>query len=131
MPSLSYRESAAFKGLDGQSEPGAELLEGIFKCARFDTRFYEEVQDFRPEKSARVEGGNGKKFVLSAALEPPEGAEQDFDDWCVSIPSQILKSPLSLQVPPRTSPRPRRRARIRAYAPVQSRVRDLVERVCA
>lgn len=46
MPDVQYRETAEFKGLDGQSEPEQELLESVFKRARFDTRFYECVQEF-------------------------------------------------------------------------------------
>ena len=46
MPDVGYRETEAFKGLDGQSVPRKELLEGVFKKARFDTRFYECVQEF-------------------------------------------------------------------------------------
>lgn len=46
MPDVGYRETGEFKGLDGQSEPREELLEGVFKKARFDTRFYECVQEF-------------------------------------------------------------------------------------
>lgn len=49
MSDIEFRETPEFKGLDGQSEPSKELLEGIFKQARFDTRFYEEVQVFENE----------------------------------------------------------------------------------
>ncbi|KAJ4375989.1 hypothetical protein N0V83_001269 [Neocucurbitaria cava] len=67
MSDIEYRNSREFRGLDGQSAPKGELLEGVFKQARFDTRFYEEVQVY--------EGGGGK------ALEPPAGKEADFDAW--------------------------------------------------
>lgn len=101
MTDIEYRNTREFKGLDGQSAPKEELLEGVFKQARFDTRFYEEVQVY--------EGGGGGKgeslvsvffffssfflglmckihpvpatFLLSAALEPPAGKEADFDAW--------------------------------------------------
>ena len=46
MPDVEYRNTEEFKGLDGQSEPKKELLEGVFKKARFDTRFYECVQEY-------------------------------------------------------------------------------------
>lgn len=49
MPDIEYRNTDDFKGLDGQSEPAKELLEGIFKNVRFDTRFYREVQFFENE----------------------------------------------------------------------------------
>ena len=82
MPDIAYRESEEFKGLDGQSEPARELLEGIFKNARFDTRFYEEIQCFEPSKTPTTENENGgKRFVISAALEPPSGQDKDFDAW--------------------------------------------------
>lgn len=51
MRDIDYRESDDFKGLDGQSEPSQELLEGVFKNARFDTRFYEEVQVYEKENA--------------------------------------------------------------------------------
>lgn len=57
MPSLEYKDSAEFKGLDGQSNPAEEgVLEGIFRCARFDTRFYAErdvIGNFSSQGSAR------------------------------------------------------------------------------
>ncbi|CAO2652045.1 Nn.00g003280.m01.CDS01 [Neocucurbitaria sp. VM-36] len=81
MPDIEYRNTSAFKGLDGQSLPEKELLEGVFKNARFDTRFYEEVQVYG-------KGGGGEKkgpatFLISAALEPPASneADADFDAW--------------------------------------------------
>lgn len=43
MPDLAFRESAAFRGLDGQSKPSEELLEGLFRQASFITRFAEEI----------------------------------------------------------------------------------------
>lgn len=43
MPDVGFKESKEFKSLAGQSPPSRELIEEIFKCARFDTRFYEEV----------------------------------------------------------------------------------------
>lgn len=43
MPDLAFRESAAFRGLDGQTAPRQELLEGLFKHVSFITRFAEEV----------------------------------------------------------------------------------------
>jgi hypothetical protein len=46
MPDVEYRNTTDFKGLDGQSEPDPELLKGVFKQARFDTRFYEVVQEY-------------------------------------------------------------------------------------
>jgi hypothetical protein len=52
MPDLNFKDSAEFKGLDGQSKPDAALLERIFKHARFDTRFLELVVDHQ------IEGGN-------------------------------------------------------------------------
>jgi hypothetical protein len=91
MPDINYRDTDEFKGLDGQSEPEERLLEAIFKKSRFDTRFYEEVQHFEPgaENIAPESRGDGKqtavvgakKFLISAALEPPKGEDDDFDDW--------------------------------------------------
>jgi hypothetical protein len=44
MPDLAFRETAAFKGLDGQSKPSDELLEKLFKQTAFTTRFCEESE---------------------------------------------------------------------------------------
>jgi len=38
-PSLPFRETAAFKGLDGQSRPKRDLLQTVFSKAEFATRF--------------------------------------------------------------------------------------------
>lgn len=43
MPDLAFRETAAFRGLAGQSVPDEDLINGIFKQAEFCTRFCEEV----------------------------------------------------------------------------------------
>ncbi|KAH7377668.1 hypothetical protein BKA66DRAFT_422017 [Pyrenochaeta sp. MPI-SDFR-AT-0127] len=86
MPDIEYRNTDDFKSLDGQSEPSQNLLEGVFKNARFDTRFYEEVQVFENEG---VQKGQHRclryvgpaTFILSAVLQPAAGAEPDFDAW--------------------------------------------------
>ncbi|KAF2114145.1 hypothetical protein BDV96DRAFT_469467, partial [Lophiotrema nucula] len=77
MPVLDFRESKEFKSLDGQSKPREELLEGIFKQARFDTRFYEQVQVYEP--FGKIDGP--AKFLISAALQPKAGEEEDFEAW--------------------------------------------------
>jgi hypothetical protein len=41
MNDVDFRESAEFRGLDGQSKPKDDLLERIFKNAMFETRFGE------------------------------------------------------------------------------------------
>ena len=48
MPDLAFRESAAFRGLAGQSIPSDDLVEKIFKQAEFCTRFCEELRT-RPD----------------------------------------------------------------------------------
>lgn len=77
MPDIEYRNTTEFKGLDGQSRPREELLEGVFKQARFDTRFYKEVQVYEKE-GVRTEPA---KFLISAALQPATGLDEDFDTW--------------------------------------------------
>ncbi|KAF2014638.1 hypothetical protein BU24DRAFT_493198 [Aaosphaeria arxii CBS 175.79] len=94
MPDVDYRSTEEFKELDGQSRPGQELLEGVFRQARFDTRFCEEVQWFEnPVSSAAGDGETSEevkkktegpaKFLISAALQPADGepAHADFDRW--------------------------------------------------
>lgn len=77
MPDIEYRHTKQFKGLDGQSEPKQELLENVFKQARFDTRFYEEVQIYESEGAKK----GPAKYLISAALQPAAGQDEDFDKW--------------------------------------------------
>lgn len=87
MDDIEYRNHPDFLALDGQSPPSQELLDGIFKNARFDTRFYKEVQVFNnphpPSATSSSTSTNSKRFMISAALEPPSSssAVTDFDKW--------------------------------------------------
>ena len=54
---ISPTATNEFKALDGQSKPEGGLLERIFRNARFDTRFYEEVQVYEKQGV-----GNGKFY---------------------------------------------------------------------
>ena len=70
MPDLAFRESEAFRGLDGQSKPNEELLEKLFKQSSFITRFAEETD---------VSGGSGSNgqapFAITVATcESEQGA---------------------------------------------------------
>ena len=76
MPSISYRHSPAFRALDGQSPPHPDLLANVFKQTRFDTRFYRLIQTYQPNSSP-----SPTRFIISAALEPPESDVDDFDRW--------------------------------------------------
>jgi hypothetical protein len=78
MSDIEYKDSAEFKALDGQSPPSQELLDGIFKNARFDTRFYTEAQSYSNPNSPSP---GPSTFLISAALEPPPDAVSDFDTW--------------------------------------------------
>lgn len=51
MPEIEFRESREFKGLDGQSLPKGDLLDRVFRQARFDTRFYEEVDKIEKDST--------------------------------------------------------------------------------
>lgn len=62
MPDLAFRDSPAFKGLDGQSEPREELLEGLFRQVGFLTRFAEEA-----EVSGKGNGDSEAPFVITVA----------------------------------------------------------------
>lgn len=102
MTDISYRSDPAFLALDGQAPPSQELLDGVFRNARFDTRFYEEVQVYdnpnlpsNPLSSSATSPSatsqsttifnpspsSCKRFMISAALEPPPSAIADFDQW--------------------------------------------------
>ncbi|OAK99408.1 hypothetical protein IQ06DRAFT_336940 [Phaeosphaeriaceae sp. SRC1lsM3a] len=83
MDDIEYRKHPDFLALDGQSPPSQDLLDGIFKNARFDTRFYEEVQVYTNPNPTTNPSPNSKNFLLSAALEPPSdtASTADFDKW--------------------------------------------------
>lgn len=80
MNDIEYRKHEDFRALDGQSPPSQELLDGIFRNARFDTRFYSQVQVYS-NPNIPTTSPNSKRFVISAALEPPVDAVEDFDRW--------------------------------------------------
>ncbi|KAH7392223.1 hypothetical protein DE146DRAFT_581880, partial [Phaeosphaeria sp. MPI-PUGE-AT-0046c] len=84
MSDIDYRTHPDFLALDGQSAPSQDLLHGIFKNARFDTRFYSEVQVYHnPSPPPSNPSPDSKTFMLSAALEPPSDttSTSDFDKW--------------------------------------------------
>ncbi|KAJ4295009.1 hypothetical protein N0V90_007017 [Kalmusia sp. IMI 367209] len=54
VPRAARYEAKEFRGLDGQSRPSEELLKGVFEQARFDTRFYEDV-DVASSSDAEVD----------------------------------------------------------------------------
>ncbi|KAH4936716.1 hypothetical protein HBI79_070640 [Parastagonospora nodorum] len=81
MTDVDYRNSPAFRALNGQTPPPQELLDEIFKNARFDTRFYQEVQNYEnPNVTGAPADG---AFLISAALQPPASTEAiaDFNKW--------------------------------------------------
>ncbi|KAK5169580.1 uncharacterized protein LTR77_005557 [Saxophila tyrrhenica] len=61
MPDLAFRESKAFRGLDGQSKPNEELLEKLFEQTAFVTRFAQEVDVSGSSKA----GSDPAPFLLS------------------------------------------------------------------
>jgi hypothetical protein len=78
MPDIDFRQSEEFKSLDGQSKPKGDLLDSVFRQARFDTRFYEEKpfhsRTFKKDSEGGLrpsEGGAGPaepaKFLVSYA----------------------------------------------------------------
>lgn len=67
MSDVEYRNSAAFRALNGQTAPAQELLDGVFKNARFDTRFYEEVQCFENPSASASAVGEGAFFDIRGA----------------------------------------------------------------
>jgi hypothetical protein len=76
MPEIAYKNSPAFRALDGQSPPSQDLLDSIFKNSRFDTRFYTEIQSH-----SSLSPPGPTTFLFSAALEPPSTNAGDFDAW--------------------------------------------------
>ncbi len=68
MPDLAFRESAAFRGLDGQSKPSEQLLDKLFKQAAFVTRFAEEVE---PEER----NGKTAEYLVSVGFSSKTNAD--------------------------------------------------------
>ncbi|KAL5376798.1 hypothetical protein DPSP01_010209 [Paraphaeosphaeria sporulosa] len=80
MPDISYRDTAEFKGLDGQSPPKDALLHEIFEQARFDTRFYEETfSSHGSESDSSTPLPKEGKYVLSLSTSEPEATARLFD----------------------------------------------------
>ncbi|KAK3078367.1 hypothetical protein LTS18_007696 [Coniosporium uncinatum] len=77
LPSLAHRYSPAFTNLDGQSKPDPTLLDRIFRNAKFETRFYEHIET---HEAPHAHPGPGT-LVISAALTPAKGQDDDFNRW--------------------------------------------------
>ena len=72
MPDLAFRESAAFRGLAGQSVPSDDLVEKIFKQAEFCTRFCEELKtDASASSSTTISNGPLSSAPLLATIGVP------------------------------------------------------------
>ena len=65
MPNLSFRNSPAFKGLDGQSKPGDYLVEKLFSHAEFITQFCEEVE---ADGAGSTSGAEAAPFVVTIGI---------------------------------------------------------------
>ena len=65
MPDLAFRETAAFRGLAGQSVPDEDLVEKIFKQAEFCTRFCEEMDMSYFDSSSTESQASPAKFLVS------------------------------------------------------------------
>lgn len=63
MEDVNVRNSEEFRGLDGQTTPKKEVLEGIFRNAGFDTRFFEEIH-----RDEGVDARTGQLFFPSFYL---------------------------------------------------------------
>lgn len=77
MPDLEFQHSAEFKGLDGQSAPKGDLLERVFKQARFDTSFYAEIDTITAATSTSTPAG----FLVSWSFTPRPDKEAEFGEW--------------------------------------------------
>lgn len=82
-PDLSYKDRKDFKDVAANNPPSKDLIEDVYKNARFDIRFYEEVQLVNGDQAVPTESSNPAKFLISAALEPPKDASStaDLDAW--------------------------------------------------
>lgn len=81
MSDINSRESPAYKTLDSQDPPEEKASDEVFKQARFDTRFYHEIQAYEPQRASTSLTPPTTTFLLSAGLEPAPGTEEDFEAW--------------------------------------------------
>lgn len=53
---VGFRNTDEFKALDGQSPPSPELLNEVFANARFETRFFEQIEVHESELGRQKKG---------------------------------------------------------------------------
>jgi hypothetical protein len=76
LPDLGYLQTPEFKSVS-MSDP--MLPEGgpVHKFVAFDTRFYQRVQVVERPGASKERA----PILISAAIDPAEGTEQDFNEW--------------------------------------------------
>jgi hypothetical protein len=80
MDDVEFRESREFKGLDGQSTPKDNLLEEIFRNARFETRFGGLV--YTDDTAAKGAKQKPSTLIISATLTPgSEDNVKELEKW--------------------------------------------------
>jgi hypothetical protein len=80
MDDVEFRHSAEFKGLDGQTTPKENLLDEIFRNARFETRFGSLV--LTDDKAAKGARQSPSTLLISATLTPgSEANARDLEEW--------------------------------------------------
>ncbi|QDS69723.1 hypothetical protein FKW77_009962 [Venturia effusa] len=75
MDSVEFKETKEFKGLDGQSAPKGNLLDEIFRNARFETRFGELV--FSDDAGAVGSRQRAADLLVSTTLTPASDANAE------------------------------------------------------
>jgi hypothetical protein len=80
MDDVDFRDSKEFKGLDGQTTPKDNLLNEIFKNARFETRFGGMV--YTDDDGARSARQKPASLIISATLTPgSEDNAKELEKW--------------------------------------------------
>lgn len=77
MNDVDFRNSAEFKGLDGQSKPKDDLLNVVFKNAKFETRFGELLSN----DDKGVKKGPGKLIVSATMTANSREAADDIEHF--------------------------------------------------
>ena len=90
MSDLAFRETAAFKGLDGQSVPSDELVERIFKQTEFCTRFCEELPGDQETTSVVPDESSPLPYLVTIAIKDASSTQGRPIHELLSSLSQVL-----------------------------------------
>lgn len=91
MDHVDFRKTSEFKGLDGQTIPKENLLDDIFRNARFETRFGELV--YTDDGEAESSRQKPEAFLVSVTWTPgSEESAKELENWFMEERVPLLSS---------------------------------------